>query len=159
MEPAETEPAATQMKAAKPELVISVFPNTPVSLGLLCDFVSRFPPFSTFEFRQMATALRYQLDAQSHLVAGLDDRIVGYIGWIRTTRAIAERWSTGNGPLTAMTEAVDAVAATILVTENSKYALPLVRAAKTRNRDYSVYWKRQFLDGRVSVKRNVRKKA
>lgn len=141
-----------------PALVISAFPNTPLSLGLLCDFVAKFPPFSTFEFRQMTMALRYQLEVQSHLVAGFDDRIVGYLGWIRTSQEIAERWLVGDGPLLALTDAPDAVAATIMVTENSRYALPLVRAAKIKNHGYSVYWKRNFSDGRVSVKRNVRKK-
>jgi hypothetical protein len=140
-------------------LVISAFPNTPLSLGLLCDFVSRFPPFNRFEFREMAVALRYQLETQSHLVAGLDDRIVGYLGWIRTTRVIAEAWTAANGPLTAVSEHADAVAPTILVTENSKFALQLVRSAKILNRDYSVYWKREFSDGRVNAKRSVRKKA
>jgi len=49
-------------------------------------------------------------------------------------------------------------AATILVTENSRLALPLVRRLKALNRSYSVYWKRQFPDGRVNMKRSVRKK-
>jgi hypothetical protein len=140
-------------------LVFSAFPNTPVSLGLLCDFVCRFPPFDGFQFRQMVAALHYQLEAQTHLVAGLDDRIVGYVGWIRTTRAIAEAWIAESGPLNAAAEGADAIAATMLVTENPKHALPLVRSAKMLNRGYPVYWKRQFSDGRASVKRSVRKKA
>jgi hypothetical protein len=141
------------------KLVISAFPNTPLSLGLLADYVSRFPPFGQFGFREMTMALRYQLETQTHLVAGLDDRIVGYVGWIRTTRAIAENWLDGNGPLTAVPENADAIAATMLVTENAKFALQLVRGAKALNREYSVYWKRQFFDGRATVKRSVRKKA
>jgi hypothetical protein len=140
------------------EIVISAFPNTPLSLGLLCDFVSRFPPFNSFEFRQMVTALRYQLEAQTHLVAGLDDRIVGYIGWIRTTRTIAENWVAEQGPLTAVADRADAIALTILVTEDSQHALPLVRAMKMRNPECSGYWKRQFSEGRTNVKRSVRKK-
>jgi hypothetical protein len=140
-------------------LVFSPFPNTPVSLGLLCDFVSRFPPFDAFKFQEVVVALRYQLETQTHLVAGLDDHIVGYIGWVKTTRPIAEAWMTQSGPLTAAAENADAIAATILVTENSKHALALVRSAKMVNREYSVYWKRQFSDGRASVKRAVRKKA
>jgi hypothetical protein len=141
------------------ELVISPFPNTPLSLGLLCDFVSRFPPFNKFAFGEMTLALRYQLETGCHLVAGLDDRIVGYLGWIRTTRAIADTWIAGNGPLTAVPENADAIAATILVTENPEFALSLVREAKHLNREFSVYWKRQFSDGRPDVKRSVRKKA
>jgi hypothetical protein len=141
------------------ELVIAPFPNTPVSLGLLCDFVSGFPPFNTFAFGEMTLVLRYQLETGCHLVAGLDDRIVGYLGWIRTTRAIADNWSAGNGPLTAVPDNADAVAATILVTEKPKFALPLLRQAKQRNGAFSVYWKRQFADGRANVKRSVLKKA
>lgn len=141
------------------ELLISAFPNTPLSLGLVCDFVSRFPPFDRFEFRHMTVTLRYQLEAQSHLVVGRDDQIVGYLGWIRTTRAIAEAWVANDGALTAVTENVEAVAATVLVTENPKYALPLIRRAKTLNLGLSVYWKRQFSDGRIAMKRSVRKKA
>jgi hypothetical protein len=140
------------------ELQISAFPSTPLSLGLVCDFVSRFPPFEGFEFRQMTVALRYQLETKSHLVAGLDDRIVGYLGWIRTTRRIAEAWVADAGPLTAVEEGVDALAPTILVTEHSRYALPLVRCAKGLNRGLSVYWKRQFSDGRADIKRSVRKR-
>jgi hypothetical protein len=148
----------TRDPSAMPELVISSFPNTPVSLGLLCDFVSRFPPFGGFQFGTMAVALRYQLEAQTHLVAGVDDRIVGYLGWIKTTRVTAEAWIAGNGPLTAAAEGADAVAATILVTENAKYALPLIRKAKALNLGYSVYWKREFSGRRENVKRSVRKK-
>jgi hypothetical protein len=141
-----------------PELLIAPFPNTPLSLGLVCDFVSRFPPFDRFEFRHMTVTLRHQLEAQSHLVAGFDDQIVGYLGWIRTTRAIAETWVTDDGALTTVADNADAVAATVLVTANPSFVLPLIRRAKTLNRGLSVYWKRQFPDGRVAMKRSVRKK-
>jgi hypothetical protein len=141
------------------ELLISPFPNSPLSLGLVCDFVSRFPPFDRFEFRQMTVTLRYQLEAQTNLVAGFDDHIVGYLGWIRTTRAIAEAWVTDDGALTAAGHNADAVAATVLVVETPRYALPLIRRAKSVNLGMSVYWKRQFADGRVAMKRSVRKKA
>ena len=140
------------------ELLISRFANTPLSLGLICDFVSRFPPFDRFEFRHMAVTLRHQLEAQSHLVAGLDDQIVGYLGWIQTTRAIAETWVEGDRELTAVTDNVDALAATVLATDNPKFVLPLIRRAKALNPGLSVYWKRQFSDGRVAMKRSVRKK-
>ena len=107
----------------------------------------------------MMVTLRYQLEVQSHLVAGFDDRIVGYVGWIRTTQKLAEAWVVSDGALTAVTENADAVAATVLVTENPKFALPLIRRAKTLNVGLSVYWKRQFSDGRVAMKRAVRTKA
>jgi hypothetical protein len=140
-------------------LTIAAFPSTPLSLGLVCDFVSRFPPFDTFEFRQMTVTLRFQLEQQSHLVAGRDDEIVGYLGWIPTTAAIAEAWVIDEGPLVAATEEVSAIAVTVLVTSNPSDALPLLRKAKATAPGLPVYWKRQFVDGKEPRKRSVRKKS
>lgn len=140
-------------------LTVAAFPNTPLSLGLICDFVSRFPPFDTFEFRQMTTTLRFQLESQSNLVAGHDDEIVGYLGWIATTTDIAEAWIDDSGPLIAATADVSAIAVTVLVTSDPKYVLPLVRSAKAARPGLPVYWKRQFSDGKQPQKRSVRKKS
>jgi hypothetical protein len=139
-------------------LTIASFPSTPTSLGLLCNFVSRFPPFDNFEFKQMTTTLRFQLETQCNLVAGFDDEIVGYLGWILTTEAIAEAWVNSGGPLTALVENPSAAAVTVLATTDSKYVLPLIKRAKVLNPDLPVYWKRQFADGKQPAKRRVRKK-
>ena len=140
-------------------LTVAAFPNTPLSLGLVCDFVSRFPPFDNFEFKQMTVTLRFQLESQSNLVAGHDDDIVGYLGWIPTTTAIAEAWINDEGPLIAATADVSAVAITVLVTTDPRYVLPLVRSAKAARPGLPVYWKRQFAAGKESQKRSVRKKS
>ena len=139
-------------------LTVASFPSTPLSLGLLCNFVSRFPPFDAFEFKHMTTTLRFQLETQCNLVAGDDDEIVGYLGWIRTTEAIAEAWVDNRGPLTAAVEHASAVAVTVLVTSNPKYILPLIRRAKVLHPDLPVYWKRQFAGGKQPTKRSVRKR-
>jgi hypothetical protein len=139
-------------------LTIASFPSTPLSLGLLCNFVSRFPPFDTFEFKHMTATLRFQLETQCHLVAGFDDEIVGYLGWIRTTRAIAENWLNDQGPLTAVLENSTAAAVTVIVASNSKYLLPMIRRAKVLNPNMAVYWKRQFTAGKPPAKRSVRKR-
>jgi hypothetical protein len=139
-------------------LAIETFPGTPLSLGLICDFVSRFPPFDAFEFKQMTVTLRFQLEAQCNLVAGRQDEIVGYLGWIPTTVAIAEAWVRDQGPLVAATEDVSAIAVTVLVTSNPRYALPLIRRAKAARPGLPVYWKRQFMDGKETRKRSIRKK-
>jgi hypothetical protein len=139
-------------------LDIATFPSTPLSLGLLCNFVSRFPPFDTFEFKQMTVTLRFQLEAQCNLVAGDADEIVGYLGWIPTTVAIAEAWAADQGPLVAATNEVSALAVTVLAASNPKYVLPLIRRAKAMQPGLPVYWKRQFTDGKQSRKRRVRKK-
>jgi hypothetical protein len=140
-------------------LQVAAFPASPVSFGLICDFVSRFPPFDAFEFRQMAVTLRHQLEAQSHLVAGLDDDIVAYLGWIRTSRDIAEAWMSNQGPLTALAQDANAIVVTVLVASDRKHILPLLRKAKTENPGLPVYWKRQLPDEARTAKRSVRKKA
>jgi hypothetical protein len=140
------------------DLTFTNLPYSPVSLGLLVEFVSRFRPFDDFEFGMMVQSLRYQLDTGNHIVMGLDDRIVGYLGWIKTTRAVADAWLDQDGPLHAVLHDLDAIAVTVLAVEESGDILPLIRRAKQLNPGYSVYWKRHASDGRLSAKRRVRKK-
>jgi hypothetical protein len=143
-------------------LTIAPFPSTPLSLGLLCNFVSRFPPFDTFEFKHMTVTLRHQLEAHCNLVAGFEDEIVGYLGWIRTTTEIAEAWIIDEGPLTAVSEdasaSASAAAVTVLVASNPRFMLPMIRHAKAAHPALHVYWKREFAEGKRPVKRSVRKK-
>jgi hypothetical protein len=89
-------------------------PNSPYALGMICEFVARFAPFNDYEFGLMTKTLLYQLETGSHLIVGVDDRIVGYVGWIRTTRAIAEAWFDRDAKLEPAYENVDAVAVTVL---------------------------------------------
>jgi len=102
--------------------------------------------------------LLYQLETSSHLIAGLDDRIVGYLGWIQTTCDIAEAWLKRDAQLQPAFDNIDAVAVTVLATDDRKYVLPLIKHAKTLNPGCSVFWKRHFIDGRLAAKRAVRKK-
>ena len=106
----------------------------------------------------MTVTLRLQLETQSHLVAGYEDEIVGYLGWIPTTTEIAEAWISDQAPLVASTEEVSAIAVTVLVTSHPRYALPLIRRAKAERPGLPVYWKRQYVDGKEPQKRSVRKK-
>ena len=133
-------------------------PNSPFALGIVCEFVARFPPFNDYEFGRMTKTLLYQLQTGSHLIAGREDRIVGYVGWIQTTRTIAEAWLDRDAKLEPAFENIDAIAVTILAAEEPQCLLPLIKHAKTLNREYSVYWKRHFIDGRLAAKRTVRKK-
>lgn len=107
----------------------------------------------------MTVTLRHQLESQCHLVAGLDDDIVAYLGWIRTSKDIVESWMTNQDPLTAVAHDASAIAVTVLVASDRKYVLPLIRKAKAENPGLSVYWKRQLPDEARTAKRSVRKKA
>jgi hypothetical protein len=140
-------------------LTFTRLPNSPTSLGLLGEFVSRFSPFDDFEFRMMISTLMYQLETQNHVVAGLDDRMVGYLGWIKTTREKAEAWHNQDAQLLPAFENSDAIAVTVLTVERPAYILPLIKHAKTLSPGYSVYWKRHAPDGSLMAKRSVKKKA
>ena len=141
-----------------PPLTFTQLPPSPLSLGLAAQFVARFPPFDDFEFGMMVQTIRYQLETGNHLVAGLDDKIVGYLGWIRTTKAIAEAWLDEDGPLHPALHNLTAVGVTVLAVEDAGTILPLIREAKRRNPGISVYWKRHAGDGTLAAKRRVRKK-
>jgi hypothetical protein len=141
-----------------PRLSFTRLPYSPISLGLVSEFVSRFPPFNDFEFGMMVGTIKYQLETESHIVADLNDRVAGYLGWIKTTSTIADAWLDEDGPLNAAMQGIDAVAVTVLAVERPTYILPLIRHAKTLNPGCSVYWKRHTPEGRISAKRRVRKK-
>jgi hypothetical protein len=139
-------------------LTFERLPNSPYALGMVSEFVARFAPFNDYEFGVMIKTLMYQLETSSHLIAGVHDRIAGYVGWIRTTGGIAESWFKQDAQLQPAFENIDAIAVTVLATEDPQYMLPLIKQAKTLNLGYSVYWKRHFIDGRLAAKRTVRKK-
>lgn len=126
------------------------------ALGLVCEFVSRFPPFITYEYGPLVRSILFQLEMQTHLVGSIDNRIVAYLGWIRTTSEIAEKWLNDDGPLRSQPGSLDAVAVTILVTSDPSYTLPIIRKAKSLESGRSVYWKRYFITGKEPRKRVVR---
>jgi hypothetical protein len=132
-------------------------PPNPVSLGLVCNFIAHYPPFDGYEFGRMVKTLLYQLEQQTHLVCSIDDTIVAYLGWVVTSREIAEAWVANDGPLNP-DPAGSAVAATVMATRSSSHILPLIKEAKLHNLDKSVYWKRDFIDARGAMKRAVRKR-
>jgi len=138
-------------------LLFTRIPSNPVSLGLVCNFIAHYPPFDGYEFGLMVKTLRYQLDQQTHMVGSIDDAIVAYVGWIQTSREIAEAWATNGGPLNPFPGG-DATAVTVLATRSSSHILPMIKEAKRINLDKSVFWKRDFIDSRGSVKRAVRKR-
>ncbi len=140
------------------QLLISRVPSNPMSFGLVCNFVAHYPPFDGYEFGLMAKTLRYQLEQQTHMVGSINDAIVAYVGWIETSREIAEAWAINGGPLNPFPGG-GATAVTVLATRSSSHILPLIKQAKLLNLDKSVFWKRDFIDSRGAVKRAVRKRS
>ena len=69
------------------------------------------------------------------------------------------RWHFQHGPIDLIIGIDgDATAVTVLATRSSSHILPLIKKAKLINLDKSVFWKRDFIDNRGSVKRAVRKR-
>ncbi|MEZ2333750.1 hypothetical protein AB6802_28850 [Mesorhizobium sp. RCC_202] len=139
------------------KLYFTRVPSNPVSLGLVCNFIAHYPPFDGYEFGLMVKTLRYQLEQQTHLIGSVDDDIVAYLGWIVTSREIAEAWVANDGPLNP-DPGGSAVAATVMATRSSGHILPLIKEAKLLNLDKSVFWKRDFINARGAMKRAVRKR-
>ena len=139
------------------KLLFTRVPASPVSLGLVCNFLAHYPPFDGYEFGLMVKTLRYQLEQQTHLIGSVEDAIVAYVGWIVTSREIADAWVANNGPLNPDPGGA-AIAATVMATRSSSHILPLIKEAKLLNLDKSVYWKRDFIDARGAMKRAVRKR-
>ena len=129
-----------------------VVPNTPNFVAAVLRFVSRYSPFRGYQFGQMVEALVYQLRGGTNVVAIDDGRLVGYMGWIRTTEAIAERWMHDEGPLTPAGSG-NAVVATVLVAKNRSSIFPMIRRFAELNPACRVYRKRSFPDGRPAMKR------
>ncbi|MEO9874300.1 MAG: hypothetical protein ABJM26_19590 [Anderseniella sp.] len=135
------------------------------SLGSLAAFVSQHAPFTQYEFGPVMKTLIYQLEHCTHAVAMARDPVTGelsqmlsYVGWVRTTDAVAREWLENEGRLTMSSGKHDAIAVTILATDDPASVIGLIKHAKKMNAGKSVYWKRYFMDGRAPSSRRVVKK-
>ncbi len=138
---------------------------TGASLGSVAAFVSQFEPFTTYEFGPMMKSLMYQLEHGTHAVTMIGDPMTGkvdqmaaYVGWIKTSKEIAEDWLERDGRLSLSSDDDGAIAVTILAAQNPSGILGLIKHAKRINVGKSVYWKRYFTDGREPMHRSVVKK-
>ncbi len=135
------------------------------SLGSLAAFVSQHAPFTHYEFGPVMKTLLYQLEHRTHAVAMARDPVTGeladmvsYVGWIRTSDEIARNWTENDGRLSMSRGEHDAIAVTILATDDPASVMGLIKHAKKMNVGKSVYWKRYFMDGRAPHSRKVIKK-
>ncbi len=134
--------------------VVSKLPKSPTSLGLVARFVAFHAPFDKFDFGPVVKSIFLQLDQGTHLIATRNDLIVGYVGWLRTSEAIARNWLESDEALTFVEDG-PAAAVTILAVDSAEDIKRLIRAAKNDEADASVYWKRYYTDGRGPSARRV----
>jgi len=118
--------------------------NSFEAFGMVIDLLSHHEPFRHYQADLLAGAVRLQLLRETHVAALQDGKLLGYFGWLRTTRAIAAAWADGNGPLTPVPpQDSDAVAVTIVVAADPKVLRHLVRLARQLHPQTTVFFKRQ----------------
>jgi hypothetical protein len=138
-------------------LEITRLAKNPYSLGILARYLANAKPFSELEFGPTILSVLHQINDETHLVATRDDRIVGYLGWLRAKDDVARAWLEHGGRLEPDAQG-DAIAVTIFLADRPDDILPIFKAAKRAAPGKSVYWKRYFSDGRAPSPRQVRKK-
>ena len=141
----------------KPKLDFVTMPLNPYSLGMTVEFLSRFPPFASFELSPLVNAISFQLGTGSNLLASKNDEIVAYLGWVPTTIPVAKAWMR-SGELLTPADNGDAVAITIMATSDPAIMLSLIRTAKSRHSYTNVYWRRYFQDNRGERMRSLERR-
>ncbi len=118
--------------------------NSFEAYGMVLDLLSRNAPFRHYDLDQISAAVRLQLLRGTHIAAMRERAIVGYFGWIRTNKVIAEAWSKNLGPLTPVPfPTSDAVAVTIVAAPDTRVLRHLVRHARSLHPQTTVFFKRQ----------------
>lgn len=124
------------------------------AFGIVFDYLSRTDPFTRFQVGHFSTIVRQQLKTGYHLVAMDGKTVVGYVGWILTTKEIGDRWQNANGKLTPVAEGkADSAALTVVASNYRPVLLRLIRGARTLNPGKRVYFKREYDDERKSMRK------
>jgi hypothetical protein len=119
------------------------------TLGVVLAFICREKPFSEFRAGKIIAAVKHQLSSGSHVCLVEGDRLVAYAGWLPVREADARRWMAGEAALTPIVAAeADAAALTIVSVASRSLISPLLRACKRRGGYPTVFFKRQYEDGR-----------
>jgi hypothetical protein len=131
----------------EPPLELRQFTSSYESLGILIDYFAKTPPFARLTVAEFVIALKHQLAHGHHFCAFRGDRLVGYCGWLWTTREIGERWMRGDGELKSVaTENVDSAALTV-VRADDPAALPLmIRALRERGKGKRIFFRRDYAE-------------
>lgn len=124
------------------------------SFGAVVDFLSRRAPFTTNRVGPFIRAIRRQILKGEHVAAFDGEMLVGYAGWLPTTRAVAEAWLEDGGELRPADRDADAVALTIVAVDDPGLTLGLMRAAREINPGLRVFFKRSYADGSRAARKS-----
>jgi hypothetical protein len=117
------------MNKVTAETQITQLARNPYSLGIVARYISEIKLFAHFEFGPTLSSLMHQINDGTHLIVEGNDRICGYLGWVRTTKDIAEDWLNNHGPLWKVVGG-DAIVVTIFHAQDRGDILRMIRAAK-----------------------------
>lgn len=134
---------------------ITQLARNPYSLGIAAKYLSEIDLFTRFEFGPTLSSLMHQINDGTHLIVERNDRICGYLGWVRCTKDGAEDWLHNRGPLRKVADG-DAVVVTIFHAQDSRDILGMIKAAKTMAPGLPVYWKRFYENERAPSPRAVK---
>jgi hypothetical protein len=134
---------------------ITQLSRNPYSLGIAAKYLSEIQLFTRFEFGPTLSSLLHQINDGTHLIVERNDRICGYLGWVRTTREMAENWLSNAGPLRKVADG-DAIVVTIFHVQETSDILRMIKAAKKIAPGLPVYWKRFYESGRAPSPRAVK---
>lgn len=140
----EVSQSAASPPATSPGVEIRQLPRSFESLGRLVHLLAGIQPFSHYDLGNLVRALEHQLHARCHLAALSGGSIVGYLGWMETTRAIAAAWVEGNGPLRPA-ENADAVALTIVVSPDPRTLAVMMRHSRNLTKGRRAFYKREYV--------------
>ena len=127
------------------------------AFGVVFDYLSRTDPFTRFQVGHFSSIVRQQLKTGYHLVAMDGQTVVGYVGWILTTKEIGDGWQKTQGKLIPVAEGrADSAALTIVASRDRSILLRLIRGARTLNPGKRVYFKREYeSEGKSTRKSSV----
>ncbi len=127
------------------------------AFGVVFDYLSRTDPFTRFEVGHFSAIIRQQLKRGYHLVAMEGPTVVGYVGWLLTTREIGDLWQKNLGKLTPVVEEKsNSAALTVVASRDRAVLLRLIRGARALNPGKRVYFKREYEDeGKPTRKASV----
>lgn len=148
------EPDGTGNSPRPPEFKLTQLTGSYEAFGVAMDFLSRIEPFSDYDVGNFSRALRRQLATGQHVAALEGLRLVGFCGWLATTKPVAEAWVKGTGLLLPADEGADAVALTVVAADGRPVLNALLRRAREMNPALRVYFKREYADRRQTARKS-----
>lgn len=138
------------------EFEIKTFQYSHETLGIVLDFVANKKPFGAFEIEVLFNGIKRQLQHGHNVYATCDDKLVGYCGWLLTSREIGEKWlETESGLVPVPENIADAGALTVVIAEDTPVLLGLIRASRQLNPGKRVFFKRDYADSRRKSRRQT----